>query len=171
MKIWGLDSNNKNFLIFYVLNYIKNTDVYMLPDYALQLLMSSLTSFIVGILVHKYIKARNDKIKRKVEDVDSSEEFVIKLSKSTLKLQRTTFITILSSITLIMAALFMIFTALAFRIPESGMQYLYAFSAFFVFLGGGICINQAQAIIDSSNVTRAKERFAKKREKLSNKLD
>jgi hypothetical protein len=71
--------------------------------------------------------------------------------------------TILTALAMFFGCLAFLLGALSLNLPNTAMKYVYAICSWFLIVAGGICFKQAQSIVDSANLTEAKNKLAKKR--------
>jgi len=135
-----------------------------------QIFISIASSIVAGLIVIKYVKYRDDKIKAKIEELESYEGYIEKLSKGNLKLLRTSFAILFTCLFLFFAAcIALVIALLASRYPY--VQYiLCVLSMAALTSAAGICFYQTRSIIHSSNLPEIKKKLASKKAKLSAKI-
>jgi H+/gluconate symporter-like permease len=134
------------------------------------ILISITTSIFGGLIVAYLLKYRDNKIKQQIEELDSHEEYLEKLSKGNIKLLR-------SSLGLLFVLLFLFsFAAITFLInttfdlnPMIELS-LFSLSISALAICAALCFYQAQAIGQSGDLRSAKEKIQKKRDKLVSKI-
>ncbi|GAA5218503.1 hypothetical protein ACFSJ3_08125 [Corallincola platygyrae] len=134
------------------------------------ILVSLLTSVLGGIVVFYFIRYRDSQILRKIDAINSEEEFVEKLSKGSTKLLRSTFATILISMAMGFAAATIILTFLTYSTPLQLLKYGYGVGAWLTFVASGLCFLHTRAIIRSADMKSTRTQFQAQREKLEKKL-
>jgi len=136
----------------------------------LNIIISLSTSIVGGLLLLRYLRHKKDQIRKQIDALNSNEEFVSKLNKSTVKLQRTSFMTVLIALAILFGCLAFLLGSIALGLSPEIMIYVYAICSYFFIVAGGICFQQANSIVDSANLDEAKLRFSQKREMLESKL-
>ncbi len=135
-----------------------------------QVIISVVTSVVAGLIVIRYTKYRENKIKAQIEDIESYEGYLEKLSKGNIKLLRTSFAILFSCLFLFFsAAAILVLVTLLGKFPY--LQYVLCVISMSAFTSSaGICFYQARSIIHSSNLTDTKKQLAAKKEILSTKI-
>ncbi|WP_444936036.1 hypothetical protein ACJJIW_18655 [Microbulbifer sp. JMSA004] len=131
---------------------------------------SFIVSFFAGIACIKYIRFREDQIRKKIEEIDSHQEFVEKLSKGNTKLLR-------SSLTLIFICFFLLFIVIVLLLmvhflnpPLLLRSVIYGLCLGGLGTGVGVCFYFARAIIQSNDLQSTKAKLHEKRERLERKI-
>ncbi len=137
---------------------------------ATTIILSVTTSLLASWLFFYYLRFREKNIKDKIEELESDEEFVIKLSKGNKKLLRSTFVAILISFLCLFISLAVFFVTNVIGVEGNIKNFFFGVSLVCVLIGAGLCFYQARSIIQSANLTDAKKEFQKKREALESKL-
>lgn len=123
-----------------------------------------------SLIVFYYLGYRARKIRLKIEDLESEEEYLEKLSKGNIKLLRSTFLVLLAALSFFFLALVVVFAGLALEVTGSLKNYTYWTAAWLIFISAGICFQQARSIAQLKDLNKSKQALQQKREKLEAKL-
>ncbi|MES9902702.1 MAG: hypothetical protein ABW168_08470 [Sedimenticola sp.] len=137
---------------------------------SLTITLSIASSLVASWLFFYYLRFREKKIRRKIEELESEEEYIEKLSKGNIKLLRSTFIVILFAFVCLLIALAIYFVTSAAGVGANIKQYANVASAWFVIVGAAICIYQARSIIRAADLNKSKKKIQKQREALESRL-
>jgi len=134
------------------------------------IIISMTTSVIGGLIVYYYLIYRNNQIKKQIENIESEEEFLNKISKGNTKLIRSTFIIILFSICAISLSIALVFLAYALNLSDQLRGYSFGLGAWILFIVVGISFLQLKSIASLSDLEKAKENLQSKKKKLERKI-
>jgi H+/gluconate symporter-like permease len=134
------------------------------------ILISIVTSILGGLIVAYLLKYRDNKIKQQIEELDSHEEYLEKLSKGNLKLLRSSLALIFILLFLFSFAAIIFLINTAFDLNPMVELLLYSVSIGALAMCATLCAFQAKAIGQSGDLKSAKARIQKKRDKLASKI-
>ena len=137
----------------------------------LTILVAIATSVIGSVIVFYYLRFRNNQIRKKIEDIESEESFLEKLSKGNIKLLRSTFVVILLAMFLGFTAASIVLASNAFGFEGNIEKYSYGLSAWLLFLAAGLCFQQFRSIVRLADLNKTKQKFKEKKEHLKSKLN
>lgn len=136
----------------------------------LTIIIAIATSVIGSMLVFYYLRFRNNQIRKKIEEIESEESFLEKLSKGNIKLLRSTFVVILLSMFLGFVAASIVLTSYAFSFEGIMQRYSYGLSTWLLFLAAGLCFQQFRSIVRLADLNKTKQKFKEQKKQLENKL-
>lgn len=141
-------------------------------DYASlpQIITSIVTSFVAGILLIKYAKYRENKIKREIAEIQEYEGYIHELGEGSTRLLRTSFAMGFVCMGGIAVAFMLFIWGCLLKNYGTIQQYLWVIASSVLIATGYFAFRQFKAIYHSANIEDARQQFAAKREKLSSKL-
>lgn len=128
------------------------------------------TSVIGSIIVFYYLRFRDNQIRNKIEEIESEESYLEKLSRGNIKLLRSSFTVILLAMSVGFISIAIVLAVNAYGLEGRMKNYSYGLSAWLMFLAAGFCFLQMRAIIRLTDLHKTKQLFQNKKEKLKNKL-
>jgi len=136
----------------------------------LTILVGIISSLAAAGLIKLYIRFRENQIRKKIEDIESEESFLEKISKGNIKLLRSTFVVILFAMSLGFISISIVMVSNAFSFEGYMEKYSYGLSAWLLFLAASTCFLQLRSIIRLKDLSKTKQLFQEKKEKLERKL-
>ena len=140
-------------------------------DISITILVGIISS-VLGAIVYKKLSERNKKnILKKIEQIDSEEQFLDKISKGNIQLLRANFRVLFLIIGLCSVSTGAILITTALELHQF-IKYNALMVGSGIFIAAGIAaIMHANSLTKLNNMGKAKQDFEKKREKLRSKLE
>lgn len=141
-----------------------------ISDIALGLILGVTGSLIATAICAKYLKKRQQNIRRKIEELDYEEKFIERISKGNVELIRSGFRVFSLCLFIVISSGAAVLATNLFPFPESieMIIYIVAIGAWCASAGG--CLSYFQSLRSLNDVKAAKEKISNKRQQLSRKL-
>lgn len=134
------------------------------------ILISVASSIVAGLLLTKYLKFRERQIRAKIEEINTHEEYLEKLSKGNTKLLRSSFTLLFVMLAGLCVAFSSALIALYLSDDSALYPYLIGFSIWLLLTGASLCVFQVRAILHSADLKSARKTLNEKRVKLEKKI-
>lgn len=132
--------------------------------------ISLVTSIVGGIVVAYLMKFREGQIRKQIEELDSQEAYLEKLSKGNIKLLRSSLILLFILLFLFSVGAISLILNSAFPLGPWVTLILYCTAIWAFAVAAALCVYQAKSIFYSSDLVSARARLKKKRERLQSRI-
>lgn len=133
-------------------------------------LISLATSVVAGILVAYYLKFKERQIRKQIEELNSYEQYLEKLSKGNIKLLRSSLLLIFICLFIFFFVSFVVLLGVSMNLGPAGTKIMLALAGTPLCTGAFLCAYHMRSIVHSADLPKAKEYLKRKRKKLESKV-
>jgi len=128
------------------------------------------SSGLVGLIVFNYLERRDQKIRDRIEELESEEEYLNRIHTDERKLNRSTYTVILMALCIGFASLAILTGTFAFDPSPENKKVIFLISAWMFLVSAGMCFYHFRSIMLIGNFDRTREVFRKRKSRLEDRL-
>jgi len=128
------------------------------------------SSGLVGFIVFNYLERRDQKIRNRIEHLESEEEYLNRIHSDERKLNRSTYTVILMSLSISFSSLALLTATFAFAPSIESMKIVFLISAWMFLVAAGMCFYHFRSIMLIGDLNRTREMFRQRKSRLEDRL-
>ncbi len=128
------------------------------------------SSGLVGLLVFNYLERRDQKIRDRIEELETEEEYLRRIHSDERKLHRSTYTSILMALCIAFSSLAILTGTFAFDPAPQTKKIVFLIATWMFMVSAGMCYYHFRSIMRIGNFDRTREQFRLRKSRLEDRL-